>query len=338
MYVIKLSPSGHVNWHTCKRQYYISYVLNHRGESGLAANKGTTTHKVLELLALAKLHHQKTGEKKFLLKDEDIGQYEFDTSNWNDIKQIKLGRTFFNIADQKQVDDIYNLVYAYYSNKYSHQNWSDKDAYDIKRWIYTALSEQDCLYDPRHREIIYPEQYLSYTIKEDWAKYDYGDGITGYLTITGIIDLIAKSKDGSIHQVIDWKSGRRVDFATQKPKTAENLHNDTQLMYYYYFINKLYPHFDETLLTIFYLKDGGPFTPLFEKSDLPRIEKHIKKTFEEIKNCSYPDMIDERQVHRVCQWCAFKENDKDGNNLCKLVGDKIKLQGIDKTTEELRKK
>lgn len=333
MIIFKISPSGHVNWKTCQRQYYIGYNLGIRGDSGKAANLGTTTHKVLELLALAKLHHQKTGEDKFVLKDDKIGQYEFNTANWNDIKEIKLGRTLFDIADHEQVDDIYSLVYTYYANKHADQNWDEKDAYNVKRWIYTALSEQKCLYDPRQREVIQPEQYLSYTIPEDWARYDFGDGITGNLTLTGIIDLIVKSKDGSCHQVIDWKSGRRVDFATQKPKTAENLHLDTQLMYYYYFISKLYPEFGHTLFTIFYLKDGGPFSPIFEPSDLPRIEDHIKKTFEEIKNCEFPEMIDERQVHRVCQWCSYREN-----NLCKDVGEAIKLYGLEATTEKFRKK
>ena len=46
----------------CQMQYFIEYVLGWENKVGKAATKGTITHKVLEVLAQAKLAEQNNEE------------------------------------------------------------------------------------------------------------------------------------------------------------------------------------------------------------------------------------------------------------------------------------
>jgi hypothetical protein len=342
MLCLKLSPSQDNNWYFCERQWYITYNLGYKSPGGRAANLGTCVHKIMEILALAKLQNQKTGEKKILIKDDTIGQYEFNTETWLDTRnsERKVGRSTYEVPGASVIDELHSLVYTYYSNLYSYQNWSDEDSKNTRRWVYTVINQNNGQYDVRRNNIVYPEQYLSYPIQEEWAKFDYGDGVVGHLTLTGIIDLIkCVNKEQAIYEIVDYKTGKRQDWSTGNEKTLENLPFDTQLMFYYYFLSKLYPHFKQILITIFYIKDGGPFTIPFEQSDLPRIEKHIKQTFEQIKSSSFPRMRDESQRDFKCRtFCPYFKMQLDGTNLCKAVGQRIKLHGIEKTTAELRQK
>lgn len=339
--LLKLSPSQDNNLYFCERQWYITYGLNYKSLGGKAANLGTTVHKVMELLALAKLHNQKTQEIKFLIKDKIIGQYEFNTETWLKSKnERKVGRSIYNIPGAEIIDELHSLVYSYYSNFHADQDWEEEDRKNTLRWVYTILHEKEGVYDVRQNNIVSPEQYLSYEIKEDWAAYDYGDGVKGNLRLTGIIDLIkCVDEEKGWYEIVDYKTGKRADWSTGEEKTVETLPFDTQLMFYFYFIHKLYPQFKHTFITIFYTKAGGPFTVPFEISDIPRIEKHIRKTFEIIKNMKYPRMRDESQRDYKCRkFCPYFVQQMDGTNLCRAVGDRIKLLGIEKTTEELRQK
>lgn len=337
MYIAKISASAESNWRTCEMQYYLSYVLNFRGDPGLAAHLGTTVHKIMEILALAKLEYQKTQDRLILIKDKIIGQYEFDTKKWFSNEEFKVARTTYKLTDKKSVDDIHSLAFNYYKNLYSQHDWSDEDRIKTLRWVYAILSEKEGLYDPRNREIVQPEQYLSYKIPEAWATYDFNDGVKDQLVLNGIVDLITKTKNG--YEIIDWKTGQRKDWATGKVKGYEELQSDPQLMFYYYLLTKLFPQYENLILTIFFVKDGGPFSIQFEPEDIPRTEEIIKKTFEEIKNCTQPKMLDPTQKSFKCQrFCAFSQIELDGTNMCRAVGNRIKLQGIEQVTQDLRRK
>ena len=67
MLTLNISPSGFSTHEGCETDYFISYVLGHRGPGNIAADKGTIVHKVMEILAKNKLALQ-NGEKSF--KDE----------------------------------------------------------------------------------------------------------------------------------------------------------------------------------------------------------------------------------------------------------------------------
>ena len=80
----------------------------------------------------------------------------------------------------------------------------------------------------------------------------------------GTIDLITKPSEDTL-EIIDWKTGRRLDWATGQEKTQEKLETDPQLMIYFYAAKKLYPEIKNCIVTIFFINDGGPFSVSFNK-------------------------------------------------------------------------
>ena len=58
-----------------------------------------------------------------------------------------------------------------------------------------------------------------------WSKYSYEtkDGpLQGNLAIKGTIDLITQPSENTL-EIVDWKTGRRLDWATGQEKTQEKL-------------------------------------------------------------------------------------------------------------------
>jgi len=250
----------------CEQQYFIEYVLGWRGPSGQKADKGTITHKVLEILAVIKKCQQ---DNVPFFDDDTIGKV--DVSNYD-------------------LDTIINQTYKFYTSANSHHKWSDKDLKDCKSWVYKAIEFNDGMFDPRNRDIISPEQHFDFIIEKPWAKYDFktpdGD-LSGYLGLKGTIDLITLANKNTI-EIIDWKTGRRLDWATGEEKTLEKLEKDPQLRIYHYAISKLYPHIDHIIFSIYFINDGGPFSICFDKKDLAATEDMLRRKFEIIKLTKKP--------------------------------------------------
>ena len=81
------------------------------------------------------------------------------------------------------------------------------------------------MFDPRNRNILYPEQQFDIVINKPWAKYSYDtkDGkLEGNLAIKGTIDLITQPNKDTL-EIVDWKTGRRLNWATGEEKTQEKL-------------------------------------------------------------------------------------------------------------------
>lgn len=264
----------------CEQQYFLEYVLGWRGPSGQKADKGTIVHKILEILAVIKKHSQ-DGKNVFI--DDVIG--EINCSNYS-------------------LDNIINQVYSYYSNKFNHHKWSSKDLKDCKEWSYKALQFNNGMFDPRNREILSPEQHFDFTINKQWAEYNYStpDGeIKGSLALKGTIDLITKIDDKTL-EIIDWKTGKRLDWATGEEKTHEKLQKDPQLMIYHYAISNIFPEYEHVIFTIYFINDGGPFSVLFDKSDLSATEYMLKNKFETIKKTKKPKLSKTWMCNRLCHF------------------------------------
>ena len=69
----------------CQQQYFLEYVLGWRGPSGQKADKGTITHKVLEILVVIKKAQQ--DNKRYYL-DDVIGQNDKKDYDLEVIKKI----------------------------------------------------------------------------------------------------------------------------------------------------------------------------------------------------------------------------------------------------------
>jgi hypothetical protein len=315
----------------CEQQYFIEYVLGWRGPSGQKADKGTIVHKILEILAFIKQGQQ---DGLSLINDDIIGN--IDINNYN-------------------LDEIIEQVYNYYSIKNDHHTWKEKDRKDCKAWVYKALEFNNGMFDPRNRNIVSPELHFDIEIKKPWAKYSYDtpDGkIEGNLAIKGTIDLITKIND-NFFEIIDWKTGRRLDWATGKEKTQEKLENDPQLRIYHYALQTLYPNVDHIMVTINFINDGGAFSVCFDKNDLIKTESMLRNKFEKIKNTRKPNLHKSWMCSKLCHFgkTTFSgshvsplEEYRDGQptmknhtmTKCEQIKHDVDLKGIEVVTQEYK--
>lgn len=278
----------------CEQQYFLEYVLGWRGPSNQKADKGTICHKVLELLAIIK-QNQQNSESTF--NDDIVGLV--DTDNYS-------------------LDDLIEKTYLYYTQQFSHHKWSDKDFSDCKSWVYKAINYNNGMFDPRNRNILCPEQHFDLVIDKPWSKYKYetDDGILeGNLGLKGTIDLITKVDENTL-EIVDWKTGKRLDWATGQEKTHEKLQSDPQLMIYHYAISHLFPQYDYIIVTIYFINDGGPFSIMFDKSDLQRTEDMLKNKFEIIKKNKKPRL---HQSWMCGKLCHFGKTTFQGSHISPIV-------------------
>lgn len=294
MIITYLRSSSYGCHDMCAMKWYLEYNLGWRGPSNIKAEKGTVVHKALELLAVIKLNQQ-NGVDKF--EDEIVG--EIDIFDYD-------------------LDEIIRLCTEYYSSNSIHE-WKPIDWKHCVNWTYKALEYGDGEFDPRNTHIIQPEQSFDITIEKPWAMYEYtmpdGEYIEGFFSIKGTIDQISKIDDET-YQILDWKTGRRLNWATGEEKTYDKLCNDPQLMMYYYAIQHLYPEIDHIQLVIYFINDGGPYTICFSKSDLPRIEKVLEKKFHEIRDTKVPALS---KSWKCSKFCHFGRTTFEGTSVLPIV-------------------
>ena len=307
-------------------QYFITYVLGYQTLSGKKAVQGTIVHKVLEVLASLQLVKQGAGKKrKLVIKDDMLGD-------------ISINKSHLDTHDI--VNDLLDQSFDSYTAQESHHEWYKKEREDCRKWTWKALEWNDGQFDPRSRDIVAPEPHFDIPIEEDWAKFKYtlpdGKEIEGQLAIKGTIDLVTKTNDDTI-EVIDWKTGRRLDWATGEEKTYEKLLVDPQLLLYNYAISKLFPEYKQTIMTIFYIKDGGPFSMCFDKEDHDKFLEMLKERFQEIQQNMTPKPISATRNSFKCnKLCHYYKNNWPGTeqNMCIYIEKHLKTHGIDKTVKD----
>jgi len=278
----------------CPMQYFIEYNLGMKSPSNKKADKGTICHKVFEILAFIKLNKQNNSK---YFEDDIVGN--IDITNYS-------------------LSELIEQVYNYYTSRFTHHEWTPKDFKDCTNWIHKALDYGNGMFDPRNRDIICPEQHFDIPITKDWAKYDYPtkEGrLKGTLGIKGTIDLITKVNDET-YEIIDWKTGRRLDWATGEEKTLNKLHSDPQLMLYYYAIHQLYPHIKYIIVSINFINDGGMFSVCFNQSHLYQVEMMLKQKFETIKNTNNPPL---NKSWKCSKLCHFGKNSFANTNHAPLI-------------------
>lgn len=278
-----LSASSYNTESGCQLNWFIQYVLGYRGAAGSAAVKGNIVHTVLETLASIK----KSG---LPLESEELGLIE----------------------ENYTIDELTEKSYKWWSEKESHIDWKKKDYKDCREWIQKVLDYNDGAFNPLNLDIVDQELYFSHTIEEDWARLPEG----GYLKVNGFIDLVIKRSE-DCYEILDWKTGARKDFNTDKIKTEESLRDDIQLLLYYWSAKKIFPEIKTFMVTIFYINDtedwrtkeiysGGPFPVIFEEKDLKRVEEKVRAKFEKITMTKYPSL--NKNQFKCSRFCSnYKE-------------------------------
>jgi ATP-dependent helicase/DNAse subunit B len=324
MLVTYIRSSSYNNYAYCQMQYFITYVLGHQAISGKKADLGTIVHKVMEVLAGYKQFiQQNPTKKKISITDEALGTVSINKADF---------------MKEQTIHDLLTQSYDFYSEQ-SHHNFAKADKDMCLELVWNTLKYNDGQFDPRKRDIVAPEPHFDIPIEEDWAHYEYempdGKMIKGQLAIKGTIDLVTKVDDETI-EVIDWKTGRRLDWATGEEKTYEKLCSDPQLLLYNYAISKLFPDYQHTIMSIFFIKDGGPFSICFDKSDHGRFLKMLQRRFEEINANNKPKPISEHRNNWKCnKLCHYYKNNWPGTdqNMCIYIENHLKNNGMQSTIQ-----
>ena len=354
-----MRSSSYNNFEFCKMQYYLNYVLGIPRSVGKKADKGTMVHKILECIANIKLQEQNTNHINWLFEDEcltspleihkhdilkpqeltnkeieDINKTRINKSNYPDNCQLKPGHTRYGV---QLVEKIIQNVYDYYTINTNHK-WQPVDFRDITNWSWMALDYQEGNFDPRRKRIIEPEIKFNIVIEKPWAKYDFTINqkrFQGNLAVRGTIDLLTRVDEGII-EIVDWKTGQRLNWETGQRKDYKSLSKDPQLLMYYWAVKQLFPE-EEVITSIFWIRDGGPYTFCFEKEHFDLAEKLMEKRFNEIKECQLPNRVDPThnnfKCNRICDY--YKIQSPDGkNNMCDFIHSSILEAGIDVVTEQ----
>lgn len=328
MLVTYIRSSSYNNYKFCEMQYFLTYVLGHQSISGKKAQLGTIVHKVMEVLGSCKKILQDSDTKEMECEDDALGTIPFTKRRLN---------------TKKFVNEILKLSYEYYTTGCSH-HYTNADYKFCDQATWGGLNYNEGQFDPRNRHVVAAEPHFDILIEEDWAKYEQilpdGSSITGNLAIKGTVDLVTEIADGVL-EVVDWKTGRRLDWATGEEKTYQRLIEDPQLLLYYYAISKTFPEYKQAIMSIFYIKDGGPFSLCFDKSDETKFLGMLQERFEDIKANISPRPISQDRSHWKCtKLCHFCKNDWEDTNtsMCQYVGNYLEQHGMEETLKHCTKK
>lgn len=287
--------SSYNSWDMCQHKYLLEYILGQPSVSGKKAEMGNITHKTLEIITnIAKA--KQDGVAKYI--DPDFGSFLV-----NKIDVEKITRTVYKKMSEESLHDYYI-----------------SDLNDSIEWVDKALTYKDGLVNPFNLKIIEAERYFDFEIKEEWAKYHYelpdGELLCGYLSIKGSIDLIYESDENTI-EILDYKTGKRMNWATGKEKTEACLQKDPQLLMYFYAIKKLYPQYPFSIVNIYYINDGGLYSVCYDVGDIKRLENMLQNRFETIRDTKLTNRIRSNSANlwKCNKLCSYKNFDKDGKTI-----------------------
>lgn len=288
MEINKLSASSYKKYSFCPMAYFIEQNLNYRFPMGKAANLGTITHAVLEILAQIKLGQQK---------------------NLSEV-ETEIGLISVSNFDIEHITD--NIYYKYTIEEYPHLTWEPKDFKDVKKYVNNCLNHNNGAYNPLNKNIISTEQYLRIPVEEDWAILPENKR----LNITGFIDLITEVNNSTI-EITDYKTGSMSDFTTGKDISFESLHDDIQLRLYHLAASQMYGCEKNYILTMFFLKFSTPITISFSCEDLPETMERVKRRFIEIYNTKIPRLNKswDRPMSKCRKFCDFGKKEWPGNKI-----------------------
>jgi hypothetical protein len=295
-------------------------VLGRREPSGFKADKGSCTHKALELLATKKVALQ---EGRATFSDPELGPQEYD-------------------AEAFGPEDAIGLAYKHYSEGVAaHHDWAPADYRDCRSWMYKAMTYNGGAFNPLRRTVIWPEKFFEIDFEGDWAKYSYplpgGKTLAGRLGMKGTIDLVCRAEgDPSAVEMVDWKTGLRKDWATGKTKDYQALRKDIQLRMYHLALCRLLPQVEHILITIVFIRDGGAFTVPLSRADLPETEDMLRRRFDAMRNCQKPRLIWDDAYHswKCRKLCHFGKTNWPGTDklVCHHVRDELVSLGMEKVT------
>jgi hypothetical protein len=309
-------------------QYFMTYVLGYQSLSGKKADLGTIVHKVMEALASLKKELQNdTSAKNITIIDDALGE---------------IAVTKNALYKDTIIKTLLDKSFEYYSNRSPHNTFSKSDKQNCLSMCFDTIQFNNGQFDPRSRHIVEAEPHFDIPIEEEWAKYQYeidGKVINGQLAIKGTIDLVTQVDENTM-EIVDYKTGRRLDWATGEEKTYAKLNTDPQLLLYNYAISKLFPQYSQAIMSIFFIRDGGPFSMCFDRSDHDKFLEMLRVRFQEIQANNAPKPIShDRSSWKCTKLCHFCKNNwpETNQNMCVYIDNYIKKHGIEQTAKDCKR-
>lgn len=299
----------------CEHRFFLDFNIKRPQKPNEGTLIGSCVHSVCEALALEKIATQNHCKE---ISHEYLGNY--------------------NLGDYT-LDEQIEIIFKKYDEEFPN-TFDAESLKKCKSSVQKVLNYHNGAYDPRNTEMVAAEHPFDFEIKKPWAWYSYdtpNGKLEGYLRIKGTMDVIAKEDDETYH-ILDYKTGGLINWANGKIKDLKYMQNeDKQLKLYFYAICNVFPHIKYFLITIFYMNEGKAFTVVFDRKDLPKIEKDIQKTFERIKEITIPKLKDrftyieafKRKID-TCKFCNHsKTKELNGQTTCEFFKDKITTDGMD---------
>lgn len=312
----------------CQMSWFINYVLGHNAPSNAKADLGSTVHAVLETLAIAKKYIQDFSpapNESFTIEQEPVGKFTITT---NELYEESFPSKTLERCLRFYIENNTHNVFDY-----------DRDFKDCRKMLYDTLEFNSGEFDPRKLNILEPERGFNIPIEYDWAKYITPDGKEDYIRIKGTMDLVTII-DKSTIRICDYKTGKRINWATGKTKEYNDLQDDMQLLLYNYAIKKVYPMYKNIETVIYFCKDGGPFYLSFDEYDSELFLSKLKTAHEEMTTCKRPKPVSEkRNDFRCTKLCHFYKNKWPNSELsmCEYIDNYNWKHGIKSTIENCTK-
>ncbi len=252
----------------CSLKFFLSYMLGYDEPPHIKTCQGTMVHKVMEILAKIKLAQQ-NGKKS--VEDEATGRF---------------------YLKKYSIEKIITQVYDYYKTAFTHKEWTSEEFVTVRKWVFKALEFNDGEYNPLNQDIVAPENNFSYRLDDT--------DLLG-LQLNGTIDLVTRFNHNTLH-IVDYKTGKRVNWGTGKTKEYADLEKDFQLNFYHVAARHLFPDVENMMITIYYINDGGPYTIPFGKCDIQRAIDNVKELVKNIET-----RTPEKRRGFWCKFCNYSK-------------------------------
>lgn len=270
--------------------------------------------------------------------------YECDIEDKSGFKAV-LGSIIHNVmellAESKRVGHfkldskindykyLLGLVYKKFKSEYLEHPWDYET--DIKFCSKQIEYLLESPFAPNKCNILDIERQFELTLNKIGFKLPNGD----YLKLRGTIDRIDIVDDETIH-IIDYKSGKRLNWDSGTVKELSDFEKDLQFRIYNLAASIIYPQYKHRIFTVIYPQDGGPYTFSLDDSDKTATLDILRRYFNKIYLNSNPHrLIDDgnrRREHFKCKYvCSFG---KDGS--CNKYYDILKKEKYNKTKEILQ--
>ena len=154
MIVTYIRSSSYNGYDYCQMQYFLTYVLGHRSDSGKKAELGTMVHKVMEILAGLKKFQQDNPRKKYLVVEDDAAG------------KIRIHKD--RLLTDEFVNELTGVSIKCYEKDSKHK-WYPADKKQVSKLTWDTLEYNEGQFDPRLRDVVDPEPHFDIAIADrDW--------------------------------------------------------------------------------------------------------------------------------------------------------------------------